>query len=65
MNLMVFYDFHDIVIPLLRHLMCKDATTEDVDGPEERQWKPPLPSELRARREVVSLQPDQAVVPDK
>ena len=56
MNLMVFYDFHDIVIPLLRHLMCKDATTEDVDGPEERQWKPPLPGEL---------QPDQAIVPDK
>ena len=43
----------------------KDATTEDVDGPEERQWKPPLPSELRARREVVSLQPDQATVPDQ
>lgn len=44
---------------------CSDATTEDVDGPEERQGKPPLPSESRARREVVSLQPDQAVVPDK
>lgn len=44
---------------------CSDATTEDVDGPEERQWKPPLPSELRARREVVSLQADQAVVPDE
>lgn len=40
----------------------KDATTEDADGPEEKPWKPPLPSELKARREA-SLREEQAAVP--